>query len=261
MKTSNIIHKSLQNIDKSNIKDADDINYGNKLALLTGDYLLSTCFRELAVLKNQEVNELVSTALRDLTEAEFLGPRDLQNRALPAPPDISLNNETVNIPNEYGSEPYRIDGILGNAKAEWTLRNLLGGGTLLAKCCQGSLKLGGHTEELQKYAYLVGRNMALAWQLRIEQESITSYDKYSPFNLTCAPVLFHLQSEPKYYKVISNLGEDVDFSSIRQTVLSGPGLEKTQELQEEFVELALSALNKFPESSATNALKNIIKAM
>lgn len=55
MKTSNIIHKSLQNIDKSNIKDADDINYGNKLALLTGDYLLSTCFRELAVLKTRKL--------------------------------------------------------------------------------------------------------------------------------------------------------------------------------------------------------------
>lgn len=258
MKTSNIIHKSLQNVDKINTKDADDVNFGNKLALLTGDYLLSTCFRELAVLRNQAVNELVSTALRDLSEAEFLGPRDLYNRQLPAPP--KLHRSEIVFPNQYDSEPYKVENVLGNAKAEWTLRNLLGGATLLAKCCQGALQLGGHSVELQKEAYKIGRNMALAWQLKVEKESITAVDQYTAFNLTCAPMLFHLEDEPRFYIDLEKLPEDVDYFGLRERLRSGSGLKKTHALQLEFSLLAQEAIDKLPDSKSKGALSNVLNA-
>ena len=85
--------------------------------------MLSSSFRELAGLKNQEVNELVSMCLRDLVEAEFIEPRDRQNRPLPAKP-LEVPNDAV-VPNEYGTAPLKVKEVLGNAKAEWTLRHFL----------------------------------------------------------------------------------------------------------------------------------------
>lgn len=38
------------------------------------------CFR------NQELNELLSSAVRDLVESEFMGDRDMQNNPLPSKP-------------------------------------------------------------------------------------------------------------------------------------------------------------------------------
>lgn len=75
VRTSNIIHKSILNVSNKDM-DIEDLNFGNKLSLLTGDYLLSNSFRELAGLKCHEVNELISTCLKDLVEAEFIEPTD-----------------------------------------------------------------------------------------------------------------------------------------------------------------------------------------
>lgn len=75
VRTSNLIHKSILNISK-NEAEIEDLRFGNKLSLLTGDYLLSNSFKELAGLKCHEVNELISTCLRDLSEADFIEPRD-----------------------------------------------------------------------------------------------------------------------------------------------------------------------------------------
>lgn len=62
--------------------------------------------------------------LRDLVEAEFIGPRDKQNRPLPAKPLAELSE--ILIPNEFGTAPLKVKEVLGNAKAEWTLRHFLG---------------------------------------------------------------------------------------------------------------------------------------
>lgn len=133
IRTSNIIHKSIlqMDLDDPNYKD---LNFGNKLSLLTGDYLLSTSFGELAGLKNHDVNEFISTCLRDLSEAQFIEPRDKQNKPLPAPP--LKDQKDIQIPNQFDNEILQISEVLGNAKAEWTLRHLLDGASLLAKCCQ-----------------------------------------------------------------------------------------------------------------------------
>lgn len=123
IRTSNLLHNSVLNINVENTEEFSDLNFGNTLSLLTGDYLLSSSFRELAGLKNQEVNELVSACLRDFVEAEFIHPRDKQNRPLPAKP---LSTPVSNaVPNEYSTAPLKVNEVLGDAKAEWILRHFL----------------------------------------------------------------------------------------------------------------------------------------
>lgn len=79
--------------------------------------------------------------MRDLTESEFIGQRDLQNNPLPTNP------------------------LEGSPVDEWTLRSELSGGRLLGKSCEGTLRLAGHSKEFSQEGYKFGKHLALAWQV------------------------------------------------------------------------------------------------
>lgn len=89
----------------------------------------------------------MSSAVCDLAQAEFVGRRDDQNNPLPSIPPLDRT---------------------GYAVAEWTLRNVLSAGSLLGKSCQGTLKLAGHSDEIQEQGYQFGKHLALAWQVIIK---------------------------------------------------------------------------------------------
>lgn len=58
IRTSHLVHKGLVNIEPSvyaETTDLNDMNFGNKIALLSGDYLLANACVELANLRNQDV--------------------------------------------------------------------------------------------------------------------------------------------------------------------------------------------------------------
>jgi decaprenyl-diphosphate synthase subunit 2 len=85
----------------------------------------------------------MSSAVRDLAEAEFIGLRDKQNQPLPSP---------------------------GLTEQDWMMRSVLCAGSLLGKSCQGTLKLAGHGEMLQQSGYRFGQHLALAWQVSKKQQ-------------------------------------------------------------------------------------------
>ena len=152
---------------------------------------------------------------------------------------------------------------LGDAQAEWTLRHVLTAGSLLGKSCQGTLKLAGHTLEVQEQGYLFGKHLALAWQASLDREPFMS-GTTGPFSLVCAPVMYHLQHDPELYDEIErgmDSVDNVDYDKIREIVLSGPGIEKTRELQREHSRAAMEVLNQLPHTDARTALANIIAAM
>lgn len=259
IRTSHLVHKGLVNLQDFT-EDSSDMMFGNKIALLSGDYLLGNSCAELAGLRNQELNLLMSSAVRDLAEAEFVGPRDKQNNPLPARP----LPEVEFIPsNENTLDPLMVGEALGNAQAEWTLRHVLSAGSLLGKSCQGTLKLAGHSVELQKQGYLFGKHLALAWQACLDREPFMP-GSTGMFSLVCAPVMFHLQHNPSLYEEIekgSHDVNDVDYEALRKAVLEGPGLDLTQKLQREHSQAALEVLNQLPLTDARTALENIIAAI
>ena len=87
---------------------------------------------------------LVSSAVRELCQAEFVARRDNQNFPIPS------------IPPEDRTD---------YALKEWTFLNVYGTGSFLGKSCQGTLKLAGHSKEIQKEGYKFGEHLALAWQV------------------------------------------------------------------------------------------------
>jgi len=114
----------------------DDMSFGNKIGLLTGDYLLGHSSAELANLRNQEVVELISSAVRDFSESEFIGERDEQNNPLPYKPG-TFQRPSLSVGVDFNEHdvmtPMPIAQVLGNPEEEWECRNILNAGSLLGK--------------------------------------------------------------------------------------------------------------------------------
>lgn len=59
IRTSHLMHNGLINIYPEmfpELASHDDMSFGNKIGLLSGDYLLANSFHELSMLKNQNVS-------------------------------------------------------------------------------------------------------------------------------------------------------------------------------------------------------------
>ncbi|KAI5715911.1 hypothetical protein M8J77_024448 [Diaphorina citri] len=266
IRTSHLVHKGIVNITPGLYSEPvvlNDMTFGNKIALLSGDYLLSNSCSELAALRNQHLVELMSGAVRDLTESEFLGRRDLQNN--PLPPQF-LTTKTS--PDDSNQIMESLDELpMTPALADWTTRNVLSAGSLLGKSCKGTLKLAGQDAELQEQGYQFGKHLALAWQACLDLEPFTS--NYAPgtiFNLTSAPVMFHLEQE-KSDELLNEINKgtesvtNIDYKKVYNIVSKGPGMRLTKQLQKQHSQQAMKVLQVFKESDARTALSNIIVAM
>lgn len=272
IRTSSLVHQgmvNLQNLDGAgNDLSADsEMIFGNKLALLGGDYLLGNACLQLAGLRNQELIGLISSAVRDLAESNFIGDRDEQNNAIPSDPSLRVNHEKLqSIDHLENTTSIDMSQIMGYPEREWTFRHTLSSGSLLGKSCQGTLKLAGQSEELQKHGYSFGKHLALAWQANMDLEPfrLQELPYNASFSLISAPVLFHLEHDPSLYDEIKRGNKTfakINFKKIHEIVSNGPGLEKTKELQRQHSQQAMDVLHEFPSCDARTALKNIILAM
>ncbi|XP_075970925.1 decaprenyl diphosphate synthase subunit 2 [Anticarsia gemmatalis] len=264
IRTSHLVHKGLVNMNSRQpiAAEPDDMMFGNKIALLSGDYLLANSCSELANLRNQELVELMSSAVRDLAEAEFLGERDEQNNPLPSRP---LPKEERQPATEWDCiiDPLPMAGVIGSAGREWAARHVLAAGALLGKSCSAALKLAGHNSQLQTQGYLFGCHLALAWQAFLDLEAFTGPEPAS-FSLVGAPLAFTLEARPELYEYIEagrKSVHDVDYHALYKAVLEGDGLEQTKQLQREHIACAVQVLDSFPNCDARTALANIIVAM
>ncbi|XP_058125415.1 all trans-polyprenyl-diphosphate synthase PDSS2-like [Anopheles ziemanni] len=281
IRTAHLVHQGLVNLQPmvnagNELGNDTDTIFGNKIALLSGDYLLGNACLQLAGLRNQSLIELISSAVRDLTESSFFGERDVQNNALPSRPLERAGSEAsvssgMEVDLSFGdmvdnTQPLSLAGVMGNPEKEWSLRHILGAGSLLGKSCQGTIMLAGQPESLQRQGYMFGKHLSLAWQACIDLEPFSS-DQLPPggrFSLVSAPVLFHLDHEPSLYAEIekgSESVENIDYAKVHAAVMRGPGLEKTRALQKRHSLAALTVLQEFPSSDARTALQNIIFAM
>ncbi|KAI4465121.1 geranylgeranyl pyrophosphate synthase [Holotrichia oblita] len=258
IRTSNSLHKGLITINDNN-NDVLSMKIGNKVALLSGDYLLSSSYEQLARIRNHDLNELMSSAFKDLTENEFIGPRDRDNKPLPHKPEPE--NKELHIPNEFGITTSNFKHFLGHAKSEWILRSTLGGASLLGKACKGVLLLAGHHEDFQMNGYLLGKYLALCLEATRDYNSVFSDRNISPIS---APVLFYLQRYPKFYSTFQQLinsENKFDDGDMRSKLQQSPALSDTILLQNELCEKTLSVLENFRNCDAKIALQNIVHSV
>ncbi|KAL1395224.1 hypothetical protein pipiens_002898 [Culex pipiens pipiens] len=236
--------------------------------------LLKTANQQVANLRNQDLNLLISSAYRDLAESNFIGDRDEQNNPLPSKPSTAVSTSSPDCrldeldfgDLEDNTQSMDVERALGHPEKEWSLRHVLGGGSLLGKSCQGALMLAGRSEEMQKQGYLFGRHLSLAWQACIDLQPflLSNLPQGSQFSLVSAPVLFHLEYDPSIYSEIEkgrNSIEEIDYSSLHKAIGTGPGLERTKNLMKKHSHAAMAVLDRLEPSDARTALQNIILAM
>lgn len=139
--TASLLHDDV--IDHSESRRGNtsaNIEFGNKMAVLAGDFLLGRASVELARLRDPEVIELLATVIANLVEGEFM---QLKNTALDEKhPAWSEDTITYYLQKTY-----------------------LKSASLISKSCRAAALLGEHPVEIVEAAYQYGKNLGLAFQL------------------------------------------------------------------------------------------------
>lgn len=234
--TAMLIHKGVVNL--ADLKETDgshqDMEFGNKMAILSGDFLLASASTGLASLENTHVVETMSEAIRDMVEGEF--------SPLLSSDSSCLKNDCVNF-------------------SDWLNYAYLSTGSLLAKSCQSALELANHDEVLQGHAFEFGKNMAYAYQLN---------EDIKPFNDPEHHIKDLVSTSAPYIRMLESSGGGIH-SSISDTFLEPQKLvssasakfaaEECQEMCKGYGRTATAILDNFPNSEAKDALINIINAV
>ncbi|KAF9306794.1 coq1 putative hexaprenyl diphosphate synthase [Mortierella antarctica] len=236
--TSSLLHDDV--IDaadtRRNLVSANE-NFGNKMAILGGDFLLARASIALARLRNQEVTELMSTVIANLVEGEFMQLRNGQ---------VENGRSKTMTTFEYYME-----------------KSYMKTASLISKSCRASAVLGGATNEVCDIAYTYGKNLGLAFQLVDDMLDFTvSSEEFGKpagadlkLGLATAPVLFAWEEFPELGKLIKrNFNQEGDVETAWKLVLKSQGLEQTRRLAQIHCQRAIAAVNQLPDSQAKTAL-------
>ena len=236
--------------------------FGNKMAVLAGDFLLARASVALARLRDVEVIELLATVIANLVEGEFM---QLKNTALDE------------------------DNPIWNADvlSYYLQKTYLKTASLISKSCRAAALLGGVERETVDSAYLYGKNLGLAFQLVDDMLDWIQSDKQLgkpagadlKLGLATAPLLFAWEHSPElgalvgrrfsqpgdikmvsYVYSVGSTGTMVLHRMLKldaqaQTLVRrSDGIEKTKQLAEDYAQKAVVAIRRFPESEAKDAL-------
>lgn len=117
-----------------------NFEFGNKMAILAGDFLLSRASVALARLRDAEVTELLATVIANLVEGEFM----------------QLKNTARDEKNPVWTE----DSI-----TYYLQKTYLKSASLISKSCRAAALLGSSDAGTVEAAYAYGKNLGLAFQL------------------------------------------------------------------------------------------------
>jgi len=233
--TASLLHDDV--IDRSISRRGEpsaNVAFGNKMAVLAGDFLLGRASVALARLRDPEVTELLATVIANLVEGEFM---QLKNTVLderfPA-----WNEETITY---YLQKTY------------------LKSASLISKSCRAAALLGDHSMEVVEAAYQYGKNLGLAFQLVDDMldYTISGHELGKPagadleLGLATAPLLFAWRNNKELGTLVGRKFSELgDVQKAREIVIQSDGIEQTRALAQDYVDKAARAIALFPESGA-----------
>lgn len=234
--TASLFHDDV--IDKATTRrGSSSVNqvFGNKLAILGGDFLLSRASVALARLRNTEVIELLSTVIEHLVKGEIMQMKTSST---------------------------------GNGALEYYLRkNFYKTASLMGHSCLAAAVLGNHTEDERKAAYLYGTYIGQAFQLiddALDFEGSLSTTGKAPLadlqsGLATAPTLFAADEFPKLAILIGRKFESPgDVDEALSLVNRSQGVARCKQLAQVHAEKAIEAVEKaLGKSTARDALVSL----
>ncbi|EJT75562.1 hexaprenyl pyrophosphate synthase [Gaeumannomyces tritici R3-111a-1] len=215
-----------------------NLEFGNKMAVLGGDFLLGRASVALARLRDAEVTELLATVIANLVEGEFM----------------QLKNTTRDESRPRWSE---------DALAYYLQKTYLKTASLISKSCRAAALLGSTDAATVDAAYAYGRNLGLAFQLVDDMldytRSATELGKPAgadlELGLATAPLLFAWKTHPELGELVGRkFAQQGDVERAREIVLASDGIEQTRALAQDYSEQAIAAISHFPDCEAKDGL-------
>lgn len=237
--TASLLHDDV--IDGSTARRSSpsaNISFGNKMAVLAGDFLLGRASVALARLRDAEVIELLATVIANLVEGEFM---QLKNTAL----DELKPRWTDESISYYLQKTY------------------LKSASLISKSCRAAALLGQSSPEVVEAAYAYGKNLGLAFQLVDDMldYTISGEELGKPagadlkLGLATAPLLFAWKQNPDLGALVGRkFAGTGDVAMARDLVLRSDGLAQTRALAQDYADKATDAIRDFPDSEAKDGL-------
>ena len=237
--TASLLHDDVIDISTSRRNSPSaNMAFGNKMAVLAGDFLLGRASVALARLRNPEVIELLATVIANLVEGEFM---QLKNTALDE------------------AEPHWTDDTL----SYYLQKTYLKSASLISKSCRAAALLGRSSPETVEAAYSYGRNLGLAFQLVDDMLDYTSSaaELGKPagadleLGLATAPLLFAWKDNQQLGVLVGRkFAANGDVQMAKELVAKSRGLEQTRALAQGYADKAASAIANFPDSEAKEGL-------
>ncbi|XP_062566412.1 all trans-polyprenyl-diphosphate synthase PDSS1-like [Saccostrea cucullata] len=233
--TASLVHDDV--IDNSSTrrgKPTVDNRWGQRKAILVGDYILSVSSMLLAQLRNEEVVKILSQVIEDLVRGEFmqLGSKEKPNDRF----------------NHYLKKTYKKTA------------------SLMANSCKAVAVLNNCSEEITQVAFEYGRNIGMAFQLIDDLLDFTSQESIMgkptaadlKLGLATAPVLYAAQEHQELNALIMRrFCHEGDVELARSLVAKSDGVYQTRMLAEAHSAAAIKLLYELRHSNARDALENV----
>ncbi|XP_076189460.1 all trans-polyprenyl-diphosphate synthase PDSS2 isoform X3 [Aptenodytes patagonicus] len=241
--TAFLVHRGIVNIGelKSCNGPLKDMQFGNKMAILSGDFLLANACTSLAQLQNTKVVELISSAIGDLVQGIYY--------------ENSKSCEENCLTDDIGISTWKEQVFLSHS-------------ALLAKSCQAAMELAKHSAEIQDMAFQYGKHMSMSHKLHSDLQPFVkeSSSDTMVFSLNSAPAVLHQEflgreAWIKQIREAQGKGNIMDYKKLQEAIKAGKGVTSAIELCRCHGNRALAALERFPPSEARAALANIVYAM
>ena len=211
-----------------------NLEVGNKLAILAGDFLLARASVTLASLRNVEVIELLSRVLEHLVKGEVMQ----MTQAKEEDDHQSRNgSSSLSIERYIEKSYYKTASLIGNSAKAVAL-------------------LGGHSSETSEIAERFGRHLGLAFQFRddvldyVGESSLLGKPTLGDLRegIATAPVLFAAEKFPELHALIKRRFKEIgDVERAAKLVFESDGIEMASNLANEHRNLALDALEELPD--------------
>ncbi|KAL8973329.1 MAG: hypothetical protein Q9183_000022 [Haloplaca sp. 2 TL-2023] len=237
--TASLLHDDV--IDGSTARRSSpsaNVSFGNKMAVLAGDFLLGRASVALARLRDAEVIELLATVIANLVEGEFM---QLKNTSL----DETMPKWTEDTLSYYLQKTY------------------LKSASLISKSCRAAALLSQNSPEVVEAAYSYGKNLGLAFQLVDDMlDYTTSGEELGKpagadleLGLATAPLLFAWKEHRELGVLVGRrFAAEGDVQTARHFVAQSTGLEQTRALAQQYADNAIQAISNFPDCEAKQGL-------
>jgi len=233
--TASLVHDDV--VDEAELRrQVPTVNnlFGNRIAVLAGDFLFAQSSWYLANLDNLEVVKLLSEVIRDFAEGEIQQ-------------GLSCFDTTLTLEKYLEKSYYKTASLIANS-------------------AKAAVVLSDGNKEVAEEIYNYGRNLGLAFQIVDDILDFTSPTEVlgkpagsdlASGNLT-APVLFAMEEKPYLQVLIDReFSEDGDLEEALELVNQSNGIDKARSLASYHSDLALRSLDCLSTSTATESLAEL----